>query len=286
MAVSILVGLIWALLCSASASAADAIVDEQRGFSFEVPVGFEPAPQLVDPGSGLVYAFINGDPTDDLPDLVLMVEMLGGTIGREPMTADHFPEGFQGRIVRKEWRGFTVDGIEFIQTQNGVDLHTVAVQIPIEREAIQIIGGGVVERSAEINQAVDQLLASLRGESNWLRSVVPSAEVTSSKSYSWVLLGGSLALVAGGLALLWYIRRKTPKGTVFALALMLFFISVCFVDRDVRELMALKGAMRMLSLLGIIYGVYDLAKTRKPCPIPKLEEPYNGEEPDADVSAQ
>jgi hypothetical protein len=160
-------------------------------------------------------------------------------------------------------------------------MHTVVVQIPIKREAIQIVGAGVVERTAEVNQAVDQVLASLRGESNWLKSAVPAADVTSSRSYGWFLLGGSLALVVGGLVVLWYIRRETPKGTVFAIALMLFFFSVCFVDKDVRELMALKGSMRLLGFLGIFYGIYDLARPRKPRPMPEISEPDSIDEPDA-----
>ncbi len=274
-------GLLFAMQLSPTVLAGETITDEQRGFTFEVPEGFQPYPELVSSDNDIVHAFLKGDPTDDQPDLVVVIEMLGGTIGREPMAEEHFPDGFQGRIVRKRWQGFVVDGFEIAQTQNGLDMHTVVVQIPIKREAIQIVGAGVVERTAEVNQAVDQVLASLRGESNWLKSAVPAADVTSSRSYGWFLLGGSLALVVGGLVVLWYIRRETPKGTVFAIALMLFFFSVCFVDKDVRELMALKGSMRLLGFLGIFYGIYDLVRPRKPRPMPEISEPDSIDEPDA-----
>ena len=78
-----------------------------------------------------------------------------------------------------------------------------------------------------------------------------------------VLLCLGIGGVIAGLVVLWFVSRRTPKGTVLVIAVVLYFLSWQIDDIRVREIRLLSGTMRMLGFAGGILGIVDLFRNRK-----------------------
>jgi hypothetical protein len=160
------------LLLQPVLKAAETVSNDKHGFQLTVPEGFVPDAELAAASPDMIYAFVRGDRTDDDPDMVLFIESLGGTIGRERLNPDELPQEFQGRLFTAEWQGFEVDGLSMPEKLGEVDLLTYNVQIPLKRAAIQVRLTGPAEDEAELRSLLDQTLVGLEGESNWQSSAL------------------------------------------------------------------------------------------------------------------
>ena len=252
------------LLLSSSVGAGETVVDETRGFTLELPDGFVANPDLIGATPEIVHAFVLGDFTDDQLDIILLIETLGGTIGRERLQPEHMPPGFQGRLFTTQWQGFDVDAFAVPEKLGEIQTVTYNAQIPLKRSAIQVKLFGPVEREAEIKTLLENTLAGLQGASNWIPSVAPSSPVTSSKNYGNFLLAFAIAFVVGGLVLLWVVSRMAPKGTVLAIAVGIYVAGLALAGIRIREVVLLTGALKMLGFAGGILGIVDLVRDRKP----------------------
>ena len=103
-----------------------------------VPDGFVANSNLIGLKPDIIHGFILGDPTDDKPDIVLLIETLGGTIGRERIKAEDLPPGFQGQVFTTQWHEFEVDAFEIPEVVEQLAMLTYNVQIPLKRAAIQV----------------------------------------------------------------------------------------------------------------------------------------------------
>lgn len=240
------------------------VVDEVRGFTLVLPAGFEPIPDLVDTGHGIVHAFVLGDPSEEDVDMILFIEDLGGTIGRERLRPEDLPAGFQGRLRTMRWDGFDLDAFEVPEELDDMRTITYKVQVPLKHTAIQVSLLGAADRDAETWAMLGETLSGLSGESNWIRSALPSTPATTSKQYGRILLGFTIAFILGGLIVLWFISRVTPRGTVLVIAALLFIVGTGLGGIRVREVMVLSGALRMTALAGGILGIIDLLRQRRP----------------------
>ena len=63
---------------------------------------------------------------------------------------------------------------------------------------------------------------------------------------------------------LWLVSRRSPKGTVLVIAVVIYYLSWQIDDTRVREMHLLTGTMRMLGFAGGILGLVDLFRRRKP----------------------
>jgi hypothetical protein len=77
-----------------------------------------------------------------------------------------------------------------------------------------------------------------------------------------VLAVGAILLVVG-IAGAWLIPRFTPKGTLLAIAAVLYIASSMIEPGDDRARLALVGLLRMLGLIGGVLGIVDLLRKRK-----------------------
>lgn len=245
-------------------SAGETIVDEARRFAMMLPDGFVANPDLVGAGPDIVHGFVLGDPTDEDLDIMLFIEKMGGTIGRERLKPEHMPLGFQGRLFTTQWREFEVDGVEVPEQLGEIKTITYSVQIPLKRAAIQVKLFGPADREPELKSLLAECLAGLKGESNWIRSVAPSVAWTSSENYSFILLAFAVVFILGGLVLLWLIFRTAPKVTVLGIAAVIYCFGLGLAGVRVREIMMLTGALKMLGFAGGLLGIVDLVRKRKP----------------------
>ena len=253
------------LLAAVSQSHADTVSDPKLGFTLKLSSEFIPRPDLVGVTPDIVHAFQFGEAREGEIAVLLLIEKLGGVIGRERLKKEGMPPGFNGKLFITMWRGFEIDGFEVPETVNGIDAITYNVQIPLKGEAIQVKLFGPADREETLKPLLRQILDDLDGESNWLSSAAPSA-VAESKNYGTILLCLGIGVVVAGLVVLWLVSRRVPTGTVLVIAVVLYFLSWQIDDIRVREIRLLSGTMRMLGVAAGILGIIDLCRNRKPKP--------------------
>ena len=252
------------LLLTLPSSAGETIVDEARGFTLTLPDGFVADPDLVGVAPGIVHAFVLGDPTDDDLDIILFIEKLRGTIGRERLKQEDMPPSFQGRLFTAQWQGFTVDAFEIPEQLGDIQTITYNLQIPLKRAAIQVKLFGPADRKSEMRRLTTEILAGLKGESNWIQSAAPFTPLTSSENYGVILFAFATVFVLGGLVALWIISRNAPKGTVLAIAAVIYCLGLGLASVRVREVVLLTGTFKMIGFAGGILGIMDLVRKRTP----------------------
>jgi hypothetical protein len=256
------------LLCCLSAARAEQIDDPNLKFSLVIPDGFVRDPQLAQAQRDFVYAFRKAEPQDI--GVVIIIERMRGTIGRERLDTSKMPPGFAGRVLTVRWRDFDIDALEVPEEVNGIETVNFNVQVPLKPEAIQIRVVGRRDRKDQLLQLTNSLLASLQGESNWLRSSAPPA-LAQSSSYGWLILAACAIGIIAGLIVLWLVRRVSRRGTVLGLAVLIYAVSWIIAPGETREMRATVGAVRMLGFFGFLLGLYDLS--RHPAAKRPAEEP-------------
>lgn len=245
---------------AASVDAGETVRDEARGFTLSLPDGFRPNAALSQVPK-VTHGFVYGDPDDTEPDIMLVIEEMRGTIGRERIKASDLPPGFDGRHFVTRWQGFDVDAFEVREAAGDVRYLTFNVQVPLRKAAIQVKLFGPEDREPELRTLLRQVLEGLRGESNWTRSAAASA-VTRSEHYGTILLTVAIVIVVGGLVLLWLVSRSAPRGAVLGIAVTLWMIGFLLGDVRVREVMLVSGSLKMLGFAGAILGIIDALRKR------------------------
>ena len=155
-----------ALILSASAQRID---DPSRGYSFLLPAEYVELPGFVRPDpavhTGTLGTWVRGLDSDAL--IVVSIEGMAGTIGRDPMDVADLGRTGAGALKEK-WKSFEVDGFRLIQERGGERILVLAVQVPLLPNAVQVMSSGLVENEVAIHEALRDVLASLDGRSNWL----------------------------------------------------------------------------------------------------------------------
>ncbi|QDT51310.1 hypothetical protein Pan258_53990 [Symmachiella dynata] len=259
-----LVFVVMLLHVSMQLQAKEVVVDQDRGFALTLPDGFVVSPEIVNTNPRIIHSFVLGDPNDDVLDIFLLIENMGATIGREPLKPENMPPGFQGRLFSMTWQGYKVDAFEVPERLGEISVMTYNVQIPLKRGAIQVKLFGEVGREQVLKRLLSEVLDGLTGESNWIPSASPDTPITSSKNYGTTLLVIAAVIILGGLFTLFLISKKSPKGTVLAIAAAIYGVSWIIDGIRVREVILLAGALRMLGFAGGILGIVELVRKRKP----------------------
>jgi lipoprotein NlpI len=142
-------------------------------FRLTIPAGYSRAP-VVPPNAA--YAFTRT--IEDRPDSVfaLSLEVLRGMIRRDkPSEADvallartHLPPGATFVLRKEKWGEFDIDLMETRMHQNGLDLITLVVQVPLAPQALQIAAAGPAALESKVHADLLQVLSSVEGQSSWL----------------------------------------------------------------------------------------------------------------------
>jgi hypothetical protein len=258
---------IFAVVCACvitSIARAEEVSDATLRFSLTIPQGFQRDPKVVGAKPDFIYAFRKAGSRGI--DTLIIVERLRAVIGREHFDAAQITAAHkQARMLTFPWRGFDVDALEIPEQVGAVRIVHCNVQMPLKPEAIQIDFIGPQDEAAKLKALAEQVVASVKGESNWLASSAPPI-VARSNYYGAILLGTLAAAVAAGLVLLWLVRRHSWRGTVLVLAVLIYAASWALAPGETREMRGAVGVLRMLGFLGLLLGLYDLFRhpTRKP----------------------
>ncbi|MBL8938554.1 MAG: hypothetical protein JNM69_28560 [Archangium sp.] len=149
-------------------------VKDPRGFRFEVPAGFEAQPDLA---TGIrTWQRAN----QDSPSFAaLTLTGLGGTIAQVPTnhaivessareaaaSAGITMESFTYRTL--VWKDLELEVLESRANANGTELFQLTVQLPFEREAMQVGLLGLASSDALLRHDFDTFIRSFDGPVTW-----------------------------------------------------------------------------------------------------------------------
>jgi len=251
--------------------AAERIEDETLHFTLRLPDGFEKYPALVGETPDTVHAFIRGNPNDEAPDIVLLIERMRGTLGRNRLDPHDMPAGFKGRLMTANWHPFELDCVEVREELEGMMFVTYNVQVPLKEEAIQLKLAGRMERKAELQSLLAEILNGLEGDSNWIPSLFESS-FGLSKWYRAVKLTIGIVIVAGGSGVLWLASKKRR---ILATSIVIFAIGWLPDGMRLVEARLLSGSLKMLGVAGIV--IHFLRKRPRPVQAERaVDEPFPG----------
>ncbi|MFT3685438.1 MAG: hypothetical protein QM783_11005 [Phycisphaerales bacterium] len=232
---------------------------DASGFTFTPPDGFDPLPQVVSQNPSIMYAY--GRMGSARAVTIVAIERLKGPIGRESMES-FVPKDRLGMISKAAWQGFTIDVFEVVEQVNGSEFVTYNAQVPLKPFAVQVKVFGPGADRAALRTLLDTMLRGLNGQTNWYRSLLP-ASISGSPNYATYLLIALIVFIVIGLTGLYLIGRRAPRGTVFVIAMLLIMLGLAIPSSPVRELLLLRGGLRMTGVIGLLLGVIELVRRRR-----------------------
>jgi hypothetical protein len=254
----IITGIVGVLVFS-NAALAERLNDVNLSFTLQVPDDFQRDPALAIAKPDILYAFRKVEPGDI--GVIIIIERMRGVLGRARLDLSLAPAGVTAKVFTVRWHDFDLDAVEVQEQVGSVEAINYNVQVPLKPEAIQIRVAGPRDQKDQLLVLTNSLLDGLQGQSNWLHSSAPRA-LAESSSYGYVLLGSVALGIVGGFVFLLRVRRRTGRGTVLGLAVLIYGVSWILAPGATREMRAAVGAFRMLGFLGFLLGAYDLFRHR------------------------
>ncbi len=161
----VIVAVVWLVLGGAALGESQ-VRNAELGYSLTPPEGFTPYPEgRVQ--KDIVDCWIEATPASDGGAIVLCVQRLRATIGREPMRQEELTSRNLQRATFK-WKAFDIEGVRGTVDRNGVSVVGLVAQVPLRHEAIQLIVSTPQDQEARAGALLATTLQSLEGESNWL----------------------------------------------------------------------------------------------------------------------
>jgi len=155
----------------------------------------------------IAAAYVDGDPTDEVPDLMLLVEVLPGTISREPLPLSALPES--STVYTLTWRELELEVVEIPEWVGDQAMINRNVQVPLKPNAIQLRLVGPAERDEEMAELLPSILATVEGPSNWLSGEERAGRLGEAFGKVVLVILGITAIagISRGVR-----RRRTPAG--------------------------------------------------------------------------
>jgi len=183
-------------LCSTATAAGPTIYDEDLHITLILPDGFEPVLDMPpSPDADIRHAYTRPD-SDGNSAVLVLVQALRGTIGREQMGEKWRAFGAD-RVYSEKWKSFEVEVVVSKKDQDGSTVIVRSVQVPIAPRAIQVTVFGDESNDAELADLTKALLASLDGPSNWLtnQSRAKALGEAVGKLAFWIVVFGAVVYV-------------------------------------------------------------------------------------------
>ncbi|GEM_PF-2445207 len=138
----------------------------QPRFTVSLPAAFLDFPAGMQ-APDVLHSYIKGDPADYVPDIICLIESLGGPINK----ADDFRSAAASHpnvsYLKEDWKGHRIDVFRIEGNEEGLRVLTFNAQVPLLPKAIQVKLVGLMEREEELRQDLHTILAGIDGSSNW-----------------------------------------------------------------------------------------------------------------------
>jgi hypothetical protein len=148
----------------------------------------------------VVDSWIETTPASAHGPVIVLVQRMHGVLPRERVRQEDLPA--TARLVIFKWKGFDIDGLSVLTAKDGVRVFVLASQVPLRREAVQVVVSGPEDQETRGPAIMTAILATLDGRSNWLSSTERAGRVRAIVGL-WVVLAGALIAV-----LVWRKRRR------------------------------------------------------------------------------
>ena len=172
--------------------------NSELGYQFAVPEGFVDFPDGRASSPDVVDCWTEDEAISAQGALVLCVQRMHGVLGREKLSADGLPPASQ--LTTLHWGEFDIDAVRSHAERDEGPVFVLAAQLPLEREAVQLIYAGPADEEARVDSLMQVTLASFHGKSNWLTSAERSERIGKSVG-AWIALAFAVGVV-------WYMRKR------------------------------------------------------------------------------
>jgi hypothetical protein len=174
----------------------------ELGYVLSLPDGFVAIPAKFAGKLDVVACWAGEGPQSGRGELVLCVERMHGTLGREHLKPSDLPLNSQLLTVR--WNGLDIDAIRTDTGQTGTPITVYTAQVPLRKEAIQVVVAGPSVRATEALTTLNSVLASLKGETNWLSSTERASRIGT-------IVGWVIGIAIGVLIVRMVVTRRTQR---------------------------------------------------------------------------
>jgi len=142
----------------------------ELGYVMSLPEGFVSIPVEFAGGRGgdVIGCWAGEGSQSSQGAFVLCVQRMHATLGRQHLKASDLPPRSQLMTVR--WNGLDIDAIRTDTAQATTPITVYTAQVPLRKEAIQVVLAGPTARATESLATLNSVLGSLKGETNWLSS--------------------------------------------------------------------------------------------------------------------
>jgi hypothetical protein len=170
----------------------------ELGYRMTVPAGFTPFPDGRSQPD-IVDCWTEAEPASANGGLALCVHRLRGVLPREPLRQSDLPAGTE--LETFTWRSFEIQGLRSQPRRGGLPLAIHVVQVPLRREAVQLVIAGPADQNERSVRLMQATLDSFEGETNWLSSAERTGRLGTIAGW-WIGIGVAVVLV-----LIWRRRR-------------------------------------------------------------------------------
>src|SRR5256885_16568739 len=117
-----------------------AATNADLGFVRSLPDGFVPTPAEFAGARDVVGCWAGEGSQSSQGSFVLCVQRMQATLGREHLKSSDLPASSQ--LLTVKWQGLDIDAIRTDTSQAGAPLTVYTAQVPLRREAIQVVVAG------------------------------------------------------------------------------------------------------------------------------------------------
>jgi hypothetical protein len=193
-----LIGAVLVLVLGGVAVGRTQVKNADLGYTLTLPEGFTDFPEGRSQ-KDVVDCWTEARPISANGAMVLCVQRMRGTLPHEEMRQQDVPATTQ--VVTFKWKGFDINGLRTVTSQTGKPVFVLVAQVPLRREAVQLVVGGPADQETRAQTLLVATLATLQGETNWLTSSERAGRLGTAAGW-WIGIGAALIAV-----LAWRKRR-------------------------------------------------------------------------------
>ena len=166
------------------------VVNDELGYRFTLPSPFVPFPEAKAQSADIVDCWQE----EGEGGVVLCIQRMHGVLPHDAMKVSDIPDTTVTQLTRFRWKEFVIQGLRTTRLQDGVHSVAIVAQVPLKPEAIQVVASSPLYQEEHARAMLEDVLASLEGQSNWLTSAQRSERMGKAVG-TWIAIGVAVLVV-------------------------------------------------------------------------------------------